>query len=162
MITNYLSPTSFVVSVSRMPNVEFFTRRAIIPGVSMTPAERPSPIKNLYEVSDRISYAELDLSFIIDEDMANYIEVLNWMEGIGTPDSTDQFANLQKSKDGTRSDISLIINNSSKNPNIRFDFKECFPISLSPISLDVTAGDIQYPEATVTFRHNGFSISNNV
>ena len=158
MITNYLSPTSFVVSVSRLPNVEFFTRRTIIPGVSMTPTERPSPIKNLYEVSDRVSYSELDLSFVLDENMNNYIEVKNWMESIGTPDSTDQYARLIKSDEGARSDISIIVNNSSKNPNIRFDFVDCFPISLSPISLDVTSTDIQYPEVTATFRHNGFKL----
>lgn len=156
MITNYLSPVSFVISVERLPNVEFFTQKATIPGISMTPVAQPSPLKTLYNTPDRLEYAEFDLSFIIDENMDNYIEILRWMEGLGNPESTDQFRNLDKSKFGIVSEITLLIQNSNRNPNIKFTFKECFPINLSPINLDVTQPDVFYPEATVTFRHNGF------
>lgn len=156
MITNYLSPVSFVVSVERLPNVEFFTQKATIPGLTMNPTEQPTPLKTLYNIPDRLSYQELDLSFIIDESMNNYLEVLSWMEGLGTPDSTDQFKALKESKYGTTSEITILIQNSNRNPNIKFTFKECFPISLSPINLDVTQQDVFYPECNVTFRHNGF------
>lgn len=156
MITNYLSPISFVVSIERLPNVEFFTQKATIPGLTMTPSVQPTPLKTLYNTPDRLEYAELDLSFIIDESMNNYLEVLRWMEGMGSPESTNQFANLKDSKYGTVSDITILVQNSNRNPNIKFTFKECFPINLSPVNLDVTSQDVFYPECTVTFRHNGF------
>lgn len=156
MITNYLSPVSFVVSVERLPNVEFFTQKATIPGLSMTPTTQPTPLKTLYNIPDRLEYQELDLSFIIDEGMNNYNEILTWMEGLGTPDSLDQYKNLKESKHSDRSDITIIIQNSSRNPNIRFTFKECFPINLGSVNLDVTSQDVFYPECNVTFRHNGF------
>ena len=160
MITNYLSPVSFVVSVERLPNVEFFTQKAVIPGLSMTPTTQPTPLKTLYNIPDRLEYQELDLSFIIDESMKNYNEILTWMEGLGTPDSSDQYKNLKETKFADRSDITLLIQNSNRNPNLKFTFKDCFPINLSSISLDVTQQDVFYPECTVTFRHNGFKFEN--
>lgn len=159
MQTNYLNPTSFLVSVERLPNVEFFTQRAILPSVSMSAVTTPNPLKNLYNVPDHLEYAELDLSFILDENMNNYIEVLRWMEGISTPETLSQFDRLKKTKDGIVSDIVVILTNSHKNPHIEFRFKDAFPLTISPISLDITPGDIVNPEVTVTFRHNGFEVT---
>lgn len=159
MQTNYLNPTSFLVSIERLPNVEFTTQRAILPSISMSAVTTPNPLKNIYQVPDHLEYAELDLSFILNENLDNYIEILNWMEGLATPDSLSQFDRLKKTKDGLKSDIVIIVTNSHKNPNIEFRFKDAFPLTISPISLDITPGDIVNPEVTVTFRHNGFSIT---
>lgn len=154
MITNYLSPVSFKVVIDRLPNVEFFTQRVTVPSVSAQVVQVASPIHNLYNTPDRVEFAELDLSFIIDENMNNYDEIFRWMQGMGSPESTDQFKALEAGKDGTRSDISILIENSSRNANIRFNFTDCFPISLSPIQLDVTGTDVIYPECNVIFRYN--------
>lgn len=159
MQTNYLDPTNFKVAVSRLPNVEFFTRRCIIPGVSMSPVERPSPIRNIYETADRLEYMELDLSFVVDENMENYKEILYWMEGLGKSQSTDQFARLKKTDEGITSDVTILVENSNKNAHMLFTFSDCFPTILSPLSLDITQQDIVYPEATVTIRHNGFELT---
>jgi len=159
MQTNYLNPTSFLVSVKRLPNVVFFTQRAILPSVSMSAVTTPTPLKNIYNVPDHLEYAELDLSFIIDEDMNNYLEILRWMEGIATPEKLSQYDRLQKSEEGIRSDIVVVLTNSAKNPHIEIRYKDAFPLTISPISLDITPSDVQYPEATVTFRHNGFEIT---
>ena len=96
MITNYLSPVSFVISVERLPNTEFFTQRVAIPSMSMNPPQQVSPIHNIYKTPDRIEYADLDLSFIVDENMNNYKEILSWMEGLGSPETTEQRKALQK------------------------------------------------------------------
>jgi hypothetical protein len=158
MITNYLSPLEFVVSVKRLPNVQFFTQKAAIPGISLQPIERATPFKPLYETGDRLTYNELNLSFIIDERMDNFIEIFNWMHGIAFPQTFDQYKNLASSEEGLRSDISIVVHNSNKNPQIEIHFKDCFPINLGEVSLDTTLSDLQYPEATVTFTYNSYSI----
>lgn len=154
MITNYLSPVSFVLSIERLPNVEFYTQRATIPSISNTPVLQANPLHNIYTNSDRLEFGDLDVSFIIDENMYNYNEIFEWMKGFGTPNSSDQYAKLEKSEEGLVSDISLIVQNSSRNGNILFTFTNCFPTSLSSVNLDVTSSDIIYPEATVTFRYD--------
>ena len=158
MITNYLSPLEFVVSVKRLPNVQFFTQKASIPSLNINPVDRATPFKMLHETGDKLTYGELNLSFIIDEKMNNYLEIYNWMLGIAFPEEFDQYKNLEESEYGTRSDISIVIMNSHKNPNIEVSFKDCFPISLGDVMLDTTSTDVQYPEASVTFIHNGYTI----
>lgn len=153
MITNYLSPVSFLVVIERLPNTEFFTQRVTIPSLSMASPTQSSPMLNIYRVPDRIEYGELDLSFIVDESMNNYNEILSWMEGLGAPESSNQRLNLQKSKYGSQSDISIVIQNSNRNPNLKFTFTEAFPVNLSGVELDVTGSDIIYPTCNVTFRY---------
>ena len=157
MITNYLSPVSFKLVIDRLPNTEFFTQRVNLPQLSMASPQQASPIHNLYQTPDRIEYSDLDLSFIVDENMANYNEILQWMEGMGTPQSTNQRADLDASRHGARSDISIIIENSARNSNIKFTFTECFPTALSGIALDITSSDVNYPECNVTFRYNNMT-----
>ena len=159
MINNYMSPLEFVVTVKRLPHVQFFTQRVSIPGININPVEQPTPFKPLMETGDKVTYGDLNLSFIIDEKMSNWIEVHNWITGIGFPEEFDQFADLKQSKEGIRSDSSIILMNSNKNPNIEIYFKDCFPTNLSEIQLDTTQNDLIYPEATVTFAHNGYRIN---
>lgn len=157
MITNYLSPVSFKIVIERLPKVEFFTQKVQIPSLSMTSPVLPSPLLNIYQTPDRIEYSELDISFIVNEDMSNYEEILRWLEGMGAPQSSKQRLNLENSRYGFKSDITIIIENSSRNPNIEFTFTECFPTTLSGIPLDVTATDISYPECNVTFRYTNMN-----
>lgn len=159
MITNYLSPLEFIVSVQRLPNVKFFTQRTSIPSVSMAPVEKPTPLNSLFETGDRLRYSELNLSFIIDEDMSNYLEIFNWIKGLSFPENTDQYANLAASQEGLKSDISIQILNSHKNPSIEIYYHDCFPIDISEVPLDTTQTDVVYPEANATFRYNYFDIT---
>ena len=159
MITNYLSPLEFIVNVQRLPNVKFFTQRTSIPNVSVAPIEKPSPLNAIYEPGDRLRYGDLNFSFIVDEDMSNYLEVFNWLKGLSFPENNDQYQNLQSSQEGLRSDISIQILNSHKNPGIQIYYYDCFPTDLSEIPLDTTQSDIVYPEANVVFRYNYFEIT---
>lgn len=159
MITNYLSTGGFDIKVSRLPNVEFFAQKLLLPGVSANPVETNTPLRAMYNVPDRLRFADLDLTFIIDENMENYREIFAWMEGLGSPTTLNQYKLLEESAEGLTSDISIILLNSHKNPNIRFDFINCFPIGLTPISFDISQQDVQYAEGTVTIRYDAFSIT---
>lgn len=158
MINNYLSSAGFDVKVSRLPHVEFFAQKLLLPGVTANPVETQTPLRAFYSVPDHLRYADFDLSFVIDENMSNYIEVYDWLKGIGTPDSLQQYKTLENSAEGLTSDVTILILNSHKNPNIRINFINAFPIGITPVSLDITAQDVQYPEATVTMRYDAFTI----
>jgi hypothetical protein len=124
----------------------------------MAPIEKPSPFNPIPVPGDRVSYSELPLSFIIDEQMSNFIEVFNWIKGLGFPETFDQYRNLKNSEEGLLTDISIVIMNSHKNPNIEIQFKDCFPTGLSDVQLDTTQTDIIYPQATVSFAFLNYSI----
>lgn len=160
MITNYLSPVSFKVIIDRLPNIEFFTQKFTSPSISMSPVEQLSPLHRMYQTGDRLEYSEFELSFVVDENMNNYREILNWMEGLGSPENSDQFKNLKDSKYGTVSDITVIVESSTRNNNLKFTFSDCFPISISGINLDVTNSDVFYPEASVSVRYTNMKVEN--
>jgi len=158
MITNYLSTGGFDIKISRLPNVEFFSQKLLLPSVTANPVETQTPLRAMYSVSDHMRFADFDLSFIIDENMENYREVFDWIVGFGTPDNLNQYKRLEASKEGLVSDVSVILLNSHKNPNVRFNFINCFPIGLTPVSFDMSQQDVQYAEATVTLRYDAFTI----
>jgi hypothetical protein len=95
--------------------------------------------------------------------MDNYFELLEWITGIGFPESRDQYAKLANSgpmSDFTvYSDASVLISDSDKNPNLEVKYKNLFPISLSDIALDVTMSDVDYLICSAVFRYQSFSIS---
>jgi hypothetical protein len=157
MITNYLSPLEFKVIIHRMPNVEFFTQRTSIPSISANPVIQPTRFNPLYQTPDTLTYSNLDISFIIDENMKNYMEVHKWLTSITFPQNHEQYPTNTADR---FSDISIIIMNSKKNPNIIATYKNCFPISLSEVTLDTTQTDVTYPEASMTIQYDYFEITN--
>ena len=159
MITNYLSPLEFIVTVTRLPNVEFFMQRASIPGISSNPVSHSTPFNPVFEGGDKLNYDDLNLSFIVDENMSNYLEIFNWIKGYSFPENHNQYKNISESQNGLKSDISIKVLNSHKNPTVLIDYKDCFPISLSEVVLDTTQSDLVYPEATATFKYNYFNVT---
>lgn len=160
MITNYLSTAGFDIKITRLPGVEFFSQKLLLPGVNGNAVETVTPLRAYYSVPDHLRYLDFDLSFIIDENMHNYQEIFNWLKGLGTPDTLQQYKDLEASKEGLTSDVSVILLNSHKNPNIKFTFINAIPIGLTPVSLDMTTQDVTYAEATVTLRYDAFEIEN--
>ena len=159
MITNYFSPLEFQVNVKRMPNVEFFIQRATIPGVQNNPVEVPTPFNRMFSTADKLTYAPLELSFIVDENLRNYIEVFNWIKGTTFPEQYTQYRNQSLSENGIESDIIITALNSNKNPAISVTFTSCIPVALSELVLDTTAPDIMYPTATLSLAYTYFDIA---
>lgn len=158
MITNFFTPLEFIVTVKRLPNVEFFTQRVTLPGISANAVRQPTRFNAVYQTPDELQYDTLNFSFIIDENMKNFIEIFNWMTAITFPQRHSQFKQIKESEEGLFSDISIIALNSHKNPVIELSFKNCFPINLSEITMDTTNQDVTYPEATVVFQYDWYEI----
>ena len=157
--TNYLSPASFIISIDRIPDCEFSAQKINIPGLSAGFADTGSPIAAVLQTGGRLVYDDLTMSFLINENMTNYLEIHDWLVGINTPQTQAQWRNFKSGKDGSiKSDITIVVTNSHKNANMKINFVDCFPVSISDIQLDITATDIEYPEASVTFKYNYFTI----
>tara|TARA_R110001632_G_scaffold20457_4_gene61217 strand:+ start:2508 stop:2870 length:363 start_codon:yes stop_codon:yes gene_type:complete len=113
----------------------------------------------------KLSFDTLNISFIVNEDMENYLEIYNWLKGLGFPESYSQYSALSsqapdlapKATD-VYSDASLMVMSSNHNPNIKINFQDMFPISLSDLTFDSTLSDVEYLKATVTFRYRLYTI----
>lgn len=157
MYSNYLSPASFSINIERIPECELQCQKINIPGVSSGFINTGSPLANLNYSGGRLDYEDLALSFLVQENMENYLEIFDWFIGMNSPQKSEQYLKFAKGKK-IISDITITITNSHKNPNMKINFVDCFPTALSDIQLDVTAQDIEYPEATVNFKYDYFTI----
>lgn len=158
MKNNFLSKVDFKIAVKRLPNVQFRSQKVTIPGISGSAVRVPSPNGDFWKAYDKIDYSNFDLNFIVDEDLESYLEILRWMEDIGSYDNFQPYKKISESLDGVFSDITVLISNSSRNINLKITLQNCFPISISPIALDITAQDVEYLEAIATFQYDKFSI----
>jgi hypothetical protein len=155
----YSDKFKFIINEAR--NVEFFCFRANIPGLSLTPLQIDTPVNPHYVGGKKLYYQDLELSFRVNEDLANYKEIFNWMIGITGPQSTDQFKNfnakrqnVSSTKYNVWSDGTLFSLTNSSNPNIIINFKNLMPISLSGLEMDTT--NYQTVVASVGFKFDWY------
>ena len=159
---NFLSPLNFKFVLMRAPHINFFVQSASIPGISLPPVETPSPLLRIPFPGDHVSFDDLSISFKVDEDLQDYVEIHNWMRGIGKASYEEHQALSTKpsySGKGERSDISLTILKGNKTPNYQVIFQDAFPTSLTGLDFDTTREDVDYLEATATFTYVQYQIS---
>lgn len=158
---NMLSPLNFKFTLKRAPNLNFFVQKINIPGISLPKVDTPNPLIKIPLSGDHLEYDELDVTFKVDENLQNYLEIHNWVRSLGKP-SFEEYANLSKraiyTGEGLKSDIVVTVLTSQKNPNYEFVFKDAHPISVSSISFESTDESVNYIEATARFVYTIFDI----
>jgi hypothetical protein len=165
---NFLSPTGFKFTLTRTPKVSFFCNQANIPDLNLGVAVQPSYLKDLETPGDKIVFGDLNLRFLVDENLENYMEIQNWIRGLGFPEKLSQFADLEenglvkgnylKDRQNIYSDGTLQVLSSNQLPNFQVIFKDLFPYSLSTVTFDSTDTDIQYFTADVSFKYTIYDV----
>ena len=156
---NQLNVVSFDVSFSRLPAVQYFCQRISLPTIVLGETNEPSPFLNLPLEGDTLTFEAMSLSFIIDEDLKNYISIYNWMTALGFPRDYDQFSVLKTVSSGSEvtkySDLTIVLHTNKSNPNYRIKFTDCFPTSLSSIQFDATPTGMDPIVVDATFNFRG-------
>ena len=169
---NYLSPTGFYFTVVRSPKAGYFGYQVNVPGLDLGVAIQPNYLTDIPRAGEKLTFGDLTLTFLVDEDLSNYLEIQNWMRGLGFPESLDQIYDWQRKRDPQNypgntkddqllnlySDGTLAIYNSADNPNFKVEFRDLFPTSLSPLQFDSQQSDVQYLTATVNFKYTVYNI----
>jgi hypothetical protein len=160
---NFQSPLNFKFFVKRAPYLNFFVQKTAVPEVSIDPTWQPTPFTAIPQAGDHISYTPFSVTFKVDEDLKNYVEMHDWLRSIGFPDSYDEYLyNSNRPSgvlDGLTSDLSLLILTNAKNPSFEATFIDAFPIYLSGLEFNTTDDTVNFIEATVTFRYTSFYIA---
>ena len=165
---NYLSGVAFKFNLAKFPKVDLFSNSAIIPVLNLELAQQASYLKNIAVPGERLTYGDFTLRFLVDENMENYLSVYNWLTGLGFPETTKEFAEIIKDKDGQRDpkeafcDGTLRILNSNYREVAQVKFNDLFPTSLTSLDFDATNTDVQYFTAEATFKYTLYKISSSV
>jgi hypothetical protein len=167
---NFLSPVGFKFILGKAPKVDFFSNSANIPAISLGSAVQTRYGKNIDIPGDKINFDDFNLRFLVDENLENYMEIQNWMRGLGFPYSLEQFQDLidEGSENNTEllsketyqfSDGTLQILNSNYIVTTNVIFEGLFPTYLSTLQFDATTEDIRYFTAEVNFKYNYYRIT---
>ena len=141
---NPLADVQFKFVIGALPNVTFFVQSTALPGITLAPLDIGLPQRTGFARNTGvIEYEELNVAFLVDEYLKNWLEVYNWI--LGAPSYTSGV---------------LTILSSSMNPTIEAHFKELFPTSLSALDFDSTTADPAYQQASVSFKYTSYTIKN--
>ena len=167
---NFLSPTGFKFNLKRSPGVAFFCNQANIPDLNLGVTEQPSYLRQIPTPGDMLDFGDLNLRFLVDEDLTNFMEIQNWLRGLGFPETVQEFRDLEKSgtipvRDYVQSgqdiysDGTLQILSSNYVSKFNVNFKDLFPVSLTTLTFDATDTDIEYFTADVTFKYTLYELT---
>lgn len=160
---NFLSPLNFKFGIKKAPHVNFFIQQVNFPSIDLPQYDSPNPMVTIPFWGDHLNYGELRVSFKVDEDLTNYMELYNWIRSLGKPETTEDYRKLQEipnyTGDGLTSDISLIVLTNSKMPNYEVVFRDAFPVSLGSLQFDSTSSDVDYLEVDAVFRYTLYEIN---
>lgn len=154
---NFLSPLNFNFRLKRAPNLNFFIQKVNLPAVSFKSVVQPNPFVNVPVAGDHLDYGDLSVTFKVDEDLNNYLEIHNWIRSLTFPENFEEYENIKRNAEytgqGLTSDITLIISNSVKIPNFEVNFRNAYPTSLSALSFQTTDSTVEFITATATFEY---------
>ena len=160
---NFLSPLNFKFTIKKAPHVNFFIQKVNVPEINLKPPISTNPFVNIPYPGDHIDYSTLNITFKVDEDLQNYLEVHNWIKALGKPRDFSEYKEIQDKKswtgDGIYSDISVMVLSSTKMANYEVVYIDAHPISLSGIVFNTTDPDVNYIEASATFKYTYYDIS---
>ena len=177
-VTNmdFASPSQFRFQLLKIPTVEYFVTQVNIPGISFGgDASISTPFSTIHMMGDNIDFADLEVQFLVNEDLSNYREIHDWLIGIGFPKNREQFTNAvqganpelraaSKENDPNKasagnpaalmSDATLMILTNKNNPKVQVNFKNVFPTSLSGLDYNSQTTDSEQLTASVTFKYD--------
>lgn len=159
---NFLSTVKFKFQLRKLPAVNYFCSAVNIPGKALSnTTSQPTPLQKMPLPGHQLNYEELVIRFRVDEKLHNYRELSNWIDGLGFPKDTDQYAQLKQENTqlnqqfgGLFSDAVLHILDSDDNPIVNVIFRDAFPKSLTALEFKTGEDDTSYIEATAQFEYS--------
>ena len=178
---DYASPTQFRFILNQLPKVEFFTVATNLPGITLSETVQNTQFKDIPIMGNKLEYEDLSVTFICDEYLENYTSLHEWMTAIGFPKNRDQFSTFRSttsnaptdtrgsSKDigdvgvstaikGMFSDATLMVLSNKNNPIVQVNYADVFPTSLRALDFNQNTTDVQYLQATATFKYKLYEI----
>ena len=167
---NFLTPTGFTFQVQRSPKVTYYGNSVTLPGVTLPTVVQNTYLKQNPLPGDQLEFEDLRLRFLVDTNLENYMEIQNWLRGLGFPESLEEIYDFQeqdspynrgqpeRSQLNLYSDGTLTVLNQLNNPKFKVYFKDLFPTSLTTLTFDATLQSEEFFTAEVSFKYTIYDI----
>lgn len=164
---NPLSNSGYRLFVDRLPECTYWWQQVPIPGIALGQPKVATPLVDWPIPGDKILFEPLELQFLVDENLENYIAIFRWIRDLGFPDDNLQYTSLMNRNRRFKTDTELSTNfsdatmhilDSNNNTVQKIIFKDMFPFNLR-INPNFTSTNIgvNYVGAQVTFAYTSFT-----
>lgn len=168
---NPLFLNSFQFSIAKIPELTYFVQETEIPPIELGVAIQSGSVHDVKIPGETMAYANLNIKFQVDEDLANWNAIYFWMVGLGYPQGNElytSFLNAQINQSGLTelakgySDGTLTVLTNINTPKQIFTFVDMFPISLSGLQFDSQITDVKPATASATFAYTYYTINKQI
>lgn len=132
-------------------NVQTFT----IPSIYGYVAEHSTPMSMAPLPGNKAIFGYMDISFLVNENLASYLEIVQWMRGIYAFERTEEY----KNKKMYLEQATLTTYTSANNPYMRISLIDCFPVKIDEITFNVQSVEAEPIKCKVSFAFLRFDIS---
>lgn len=153
---NTLQGNKWEFGIVGVPELKYFGTGIPIPGVSLPPAQRESPLSTMYFHGDKLEFEPLNITFTVDEELKVWVKTFKWMNGLAPAVNRGDYA--RQAAKGKYFEGFLNLYNNSWNESLSFKFVNCHPTSLSPIELEVSTSDQVVLKSSLTLQYDYFQI----
>ena len=160
---NYFQPTSFRVIIDRKHygTFQFFVARVSHPGVQNAAAETAFPRIGSFPLPGGVmSFGELSMDVLLDEDFQTYTELYDWMLRLVNEEQIAE-NRVVSSNDAvpTYADIKVIALSNHNNKNVIFTYKDCVITGVGDINFDAQNTTVDVLSFPASFRFSHFEVS---
>ena len=150
---NPLLPTYYRFFLSRSPTVSYFCQAASLPTVTMGEVLIPTPFMPV-KAPSKMEFDELTITFIVDEEMKNWLEIFNWMRSCTNVEDYTEF----NPSNTHLTTANLVILNSNKKPKMNVTFEGLYPRTLGSVDFNSAIMDPEPFQCTATFAYRNYNI----
>lgn len=153
---NTINSNAFTFTITRLPETMFRVVQVNLPSINVVPAPAPHPmLAQEFQPGSATDFEELQMTFIVDENLFNYEELYNW---ITQQRYGEYYAPKNTNEKSLVSDGSLVTMTNASNPNRVFRFKNIFPIDLGSLQFDTRDSTPEPLTCQVTFKYSYFTL----
>lgn len=164
---NLLQTTGFRFVMTKAPEVVYFCQSVQLPSISLGVTEIFNKHPTLHLADPKMVYEPLSFTFLVNEDMGNWLEIYNWMRSVSIYDETIEPRSfeekrLDSTKPGNPTDYqvdgTLVILNSNSRPQVSVTFKDMWPSSLGELDLNASDSDASQVSCNATFQYRDYKV----
>jgi hypothetical protein len=152
---NYLSGNRAVFTIPELSDLSFTVNNFELPGVTLPAAYQATQNISKPVAGETLEYTDLNISFIVMENLSNWLEIHNWMRALGAPFSKQ----AEYLKDYPRwADGYVTVYSAKNNPLLRVKFIDVVPVALGTLSFSEEIQETTTMTCSVTFSYERYDL----
>jgi hypothetical protein len=157
---NLLASNYYYFSIDKLPQFNLFVQSANLPMISSRSINQPITLGTYPKIpAQNYYFDDLQISFLVNSDMSNWISIYEWMKGIGNLKEMTTEGQLDyDDQNAVFSTASLLVTNSAYKPILSAKFHYVWPKNLGGINFTTQNTTYEPITCTVNFAYSYYEL----